>query len=92
MIYADYIRSLPCSVCDDDTTVQQHHAIEIPGILKGLALKTPEAFSIPLCARHHRELHLHVEGWEVNYGSQLGHITKTILKATLDGWELTNGD
>lgn len=92
MTYADYIRSLPCSACADDTTVQQHHLIDIEGIEKGIALKLPEVFSIPLCAKHHRELHEDLQFWADVYGSQLGHLLKTILLASRDGWEMTNGD
>lgn len=89
MTYADYIRSLPCCVCQDDTTVQQHHLIDIPGVTKGMALKLPEAFSIPLCAKHHSLLHQHTESWQDIYGSQLGHMMMTILMASRDGWEMT---
>ena len=92
MTYADYIRSLPCSVCADDTTVQQHHLINIDGLTKGMALKMPEIISIPLCARHHRELHLHVEGWEVNYGDQEYHLVQTLAQAAFDGWEITRDE
>ena len=88
MKYADYIRSLPCSVCDDDTTVVQHHSIDLLGVEKGLALKTPEAMSIPLCDAHHRMLHQDLIHWEAVYGSQTSHIMKTILKASLDGWTM----
>jgi hypothetical protein len=92
MNYATFVRSLPCSVCNDDTTVVQHHAIDLEVVTKGMSLKTPEAFSIPLCDAHHRMLHADLDHWESVYGSQLGHILKTQLLAMLAGWEMKNVD
>jgi hypothetical protein len=88
--YADWIRSLPCSVCQDDITVVQHHAIDLEGVTKGMSLKTPEVFSMPLCDAHHQMLHQDLVHWESVYGSQLSHILKTQLLAMLAGWEMTH--
>ena len=90
MKYADFIRSLPCSVCDDDTVVQQHHLIDLEFVDKGLALKVDEILSIPLCPTHHGHLHCNLEAFTVAYGSQEAHLCKTLLKARIAGWEFTD--
>jgi hypothetical protein len=92
MTYADWIRQQECSVCGDDTTVVQHHAIDIPGLEKGMGLKTPEMFSMPLCDAHHKMLHQDHAHWQAMYGGQVGHILKTLLKASIAGWEMKHGD
>lgn len=92
MTYRDFIKSLPCSVCEDDTNVEQHHLIDLEGVEKGLSLKLPEVLSIPLCAMHHRSLHhMGLETWEHMHSSQGAHLTKTLVKAKIAGWEMKDG-
>ena len=84
--YRDYIKSLPCAVCGDDTKTQQHHLVNVPGVTKGLALKVPEFMSLPLCETHHRMLHEDLKNWSMWYGSQEEHLAKTLWKAHREGW------
>ena len=85
MSYRDFIKSLPCSVCEDDTTVQQHHLIELELVEKGMALKVPEILSIPLCKVHHDMVHLKMHQFEICHGDQVAHLAKTLLKAHIAG-------
>lgn len=47
--YLDYIRSLPCVICGEPNT-EAHH-VKTRGSGGG------DTYAVPLCARHHREIH-----------------------------------
>jgi hypothetical protein len=49
----DAARALPCLICGDPTTVEAHH----PRMTAGLGQKCDDDKAVPLCGRHHRELH-----------------------------------
>jgi hypothetical protein len=60
-LYLDFIRSLPCHVCDGPT----HWGLLLPRCQdgpteaahvgrRGLSQKSPDRETIPLCAKHHR--------------------------------------
>ena len=83
--YRDFVKSLPCAVCGTTEGVEQHHGIQLPGTIKGMALKNPEILSFPLCAMHHRNLHANVEEFELWYGTQAEHIVRTQAKAHHEG-------
>lgn len=51
--YLTYIRQQPCCVCGDDVSVEAHH----PRMGVGMAEKCSDRDALPLCGRHHRELH-----------------------------------
>ena len=59
--YLDYIRSLPCCICGDDTTVEAAHvrtgALEHGKPYTGKSEKPSDKWAVPLCGRHHREQH-----------------------------------
>lgn len=48
-----FIRTLPCCLCGDDVSVEAHH----PRMGVGAARKADDDLAVPLCGRHHRELH-----------------------------------
>jgi len=49
-MYLDYVRSIPCIICDQQA--QAHH-VEAGGV----GMKGSDYATLPLCAEHHRELH-----------------------------------
>jgi hypothetical protein len=52
--YLARVRREPCCICGDDTSVEAHH----PRIgVVGMGRKADDAKAVPLCGRHHRELH-----------------------------------
>ena len=54
--YLNFIRSLPCVICNDPTTTDAAHVRCIASC--GVGLKPPdEGFTLPLCGAHHREQH-----------------------------------
>jgi hypothetical protein len=59
--HLDYIRSLPCCICGDDTTVEAAHvrtgALEHGKPYTGKSEKPSDKWAVPLCGRHHREQH-----------------------------------
>lgn len=56
-----YVRTLPCCLCGDDVSVEAHHprTVDHPEgvVYTGLATKASDQWAVPLCGRHHRELH-----------------------------------
>ncbi len=59
--HLDYIRSLPCCICGEETTVEAAHirtgSIEHEKDNTGKAEKPSDKWAVPLCGRHHREQH-----------------------------------
>lgn len=59
--YLDYIRSLPCCICDDNTTTEAAHirvgSIEHGKANTGMQEKSSDRWAVPLCGKHHREQH-----------------------------------
>jgi len=56
-LYLAWLRQLPCMVCGDmwQTREAAH------GPVNGMSQKGPDDEAVPLCAHHHREMH--VRGW-----------------------------
>lgn len=59
--HLDFIRSQPCCICGDNTTTEAAH-IRTGSIVHGkpstgMAEKPSDAWTLPLCNRHHREQH-----------------------------------
>jgi len=48
-----FIRREPCCICGDDVHVEAHH----PRFTAGFGEKAHDDLAVPLCGRHHRELH-----------------------------------
>lgn len=59
--HREFIRSLPCLICADNTTVECCHIrYPDPRIAKqstGVGIKPNDCFSVPLCGMHHRAQH-----------------------------------
>ena len=59
--HLDYIRSLPCCICGEDTTVEAAHirsaSIENGKLHTGMAEKPSDRWALPVCGDHHREQH-----------------------------------
>lgn len=63
--YLDYIRSLPCIVCRNPA--EPHHTES-----GGVGLKGSDFSCVPLCRKHHRELHdMTVSEFESKYYIEL---------------------
>lgn len=54
--YLDFLRLLPCYICgcQDGTVVGHHLKCSRSG---GMGIKPGDNYAIPLCHRHHREVH-----------------------------------
>lgn len=59
--HLDYIRSLPCCICKDDTGTEAAHirtaSLENGKLHTGMAEKPSDKWAVPLCNKHHREQH-----------------------------------
>jgi hypothetical protein len=83
MTYLDYVRSLPCGLCEAPAPSQAHHAIDV-GIYPGMGRKACDALSMPLCAGCHRSVH---EG-KARAIDQLAMVARTLDRAASDGWTM----
>ncbi len=67
-----FIRTLPCVICGDDTTVEAAHIrmadLSVAKPMTGIAIKPDDKFTLPLCGLHHRDQHLNNERewWETH--------------------------
>lgn len=56
-----FIRELPCCICGDPTSTEAAHIrYTEPKVAKenpGMQQKPSDAFTVPLCGKHHREQH-----------------------------------
>ncbi len=51
------IRLLPCCVCPENRDIQAHHLKSgVASKFRGVSLKAPDMFAVPLCALHHEEV------------------------------------
>jgi hypothetical protein len=59
--YLHYIRGQPCCICGDDVSVEAAHVrsgwVEDDKPVTGMARKSDDRWTLPLCGRHHREQH-----------------------------------
>ncbi|OCG08883.1 hypothetical protein A9G13_02135 [Gilliamella sp. wkB178] len=66
--YLQWVKTQPC-VCCGQQSDDPHHII---GYGQGkMGGKAHDIFTIPLCRKHHNELHKNVEEWEQKHGSQI---------------------
>jgi hypothetical protein len=69
-----HVRSLPCCICGDTVSVEAHHPRNVADDPRhryvGLGTKASDIWAVPLCGRHHRELHAF--GSEREYWACLG--------------------
>ena len=58
--HLEKVRDFPCVICKNPS-VDAHH-LRITGHKRGMSIKNSDEFTIPLCRKHHEELH--------NFGSE----------------------
>jgi len=72
--HLDFVRSLPCCICGEDTTVEAAHirtgSIPHGKRSTGLQEKPSDKWAVPLCGKHHREQHAagNEIAWWASYG------------------------
>ena len=66
--YIQWVKNQPCVCCGKQADDPHHIIGHGQGKMGG---KAHDIFTIPLCRKHHNELHQNVEIWEQKYGSQL---------------------
>jgi len=77
--HLDRVRNLPCCVTGIGPPCEAHH-IRYPGIT-GVGKKSSDYFTIPLTPELHREFHTRGRReWELAYGSQIDHVTRTLKR------------
>lgn len=59
--HLQFIRSLPCCICGDDTSTEAAHiragSVNHGKPYTGMAEKPSDKWTLPLCGVHHREQH-----------------------------------
>jgi hypothetical protein len=59
--HLDYIRSLACCICGNDTATEAAHirtaSLANGKLHTGMSEKPSDKWSVPLCNKHHREQH-----------------------------------
>lgn len=76
--YTQWVKKQPCVCCGAQADDPHHLIGHGQG---GTATKAHDMFTFPLCRKHHDELHRNARAWAAQYGSQIGHVIKTIDKA-----------
>jgi len=76
--YEAWVRTQPCCVCGDPA-VEVHH-IKGVGFMSGTGLKAPSWATMPLCAHHHKNVHLFHDAQ-----SQWEFVARTLGKAIEEG-------
>jgi hypothetical protein len=59
--HLDYVRSLACCICRDNTSTEAAHirvgSLEHGKRWTGMQEKSSDKWAVPLCGKHHREQH-----------------------------------
>lgn len=76
--YLNWVKTQPCECCQQQSD-DPHHLIGWGQ--GGMATKAHDIFSIPLCRKHHTELHNDRLAFERKYGSQLEMIIRVLDRA-----------
>lgn len=76
--YLNWVKTQPCECCQQQSD-DPHHLIGWGQ--GGMATKAHDIFSIPLCRKHHTELHHDRLAFERKYGSQLEMIIRVLDRA-----------
>jgi hypothetical protein len=66
--FTRWVKSQPCACCGNPSDDPHHIIGHGQG---GMATKAHDFFTIPLCRKHHDELHRDLSRWEGEYGSQI---------------------
>jgi hypothetical protein len=80
--YTRWVKKQPCMCCQQQAD-DPHHIIGYG--LGGMGTKAHDIFTIPLCRRHHDELHHDVASFECRYGSQLELLFRFVDRAIAMG-------
>ena len=76
--YLNWVKTQPCECCQQQSD-DPHHLIGWGQ--GGMATKAHDIFAIPLCRKHHTELHNDRMAFERKYGSQLEMIKNVLDRA-----------
>ncbi|WP_048980356.1 DUF968 domain-containing protein [Enterobacter asburiae] len=76
--YLNWVKTQPCECCQQQSD-DPHHLIGWGQ--GGMATKAHDIFTIPLCRKHHTELHNDRLAFERKYGSQLEMIIRVLDRA-----------
>ncbi|EPC5388258.1 DUF968 domain-containing protein [Serratia proteamaculans] len=66
--FTRWVKSQPCACCGGSSDDPHHIIGHGQG---GMGTKAHDFFTIPLCRKHHDELHRDLSRWEEEYGSQI---------------------
>lgn len=77
--YLQWVRSLPCCMCGAPAE-DAHHLIGVGG-MGGMGTKAPDSMSMPVCRRHHDEIHRDPNLWP----DQFEWALKTVNRALAEG-------
>ena len=78
-----YVASQPCMLCEG-IEVQAHHLLRVDRI-KGMATKSGDNWTVPLCFYHHDELHRH--GDEIEFFLFYGWDYPAVKDYATELWE-----
>lgn len=85
MTYLDFVRTLPCSICETTVGIVAHHIKGI-GHFSGTGMKSPDELSMPLCGTCHNDFHFN--GDPILKERQLLWVVRTINLATKLGFSI----
>lgn len=80
--YTRWVKKQPCMCCSQQAD-DPHHIIGYG--MGGMGTKAHDLFVIPLCRRHHDELHQDVAAFESRYGTQLELLFRFVDRAIAMG-------
>lgn len=80
--YTRWVKAQKCACCNNPAD-DPHHLIGYGQ--GGMATKAHDLFVIPLCRRHHDELHADVKAFEKKYGTQPELVLKTLDRSLAIG-------
>ncbi|WP_318393517.1 DUF968 domain-containing protein [Enterobacter sp.] len=80
--YTRWVKAQPCACCANPAD-DPHHLIGYGQ--GGMGTKAHDLFVLPLCRRHHDELHADVKAFEQKYGTQPELLLKTLDRALAIG-------
>ncbi|HFU7918692.1 TPA: DUF968 domain-containing protein [Escherichia coli] len=80
--YTRWVKTQPCACCGKPADDPHHLIGHGQG---GMGKKAHDLFVLPLCRKHHDELHADTVAFEVKYGSQLELIFRFIDRALATG-------
>ena len=79
-----FVRSLPCCACGSPA-VEAHHLLRTGA--RGMGMRSPDRYAVPLCGAHHRALHAHGDegAWLTAHGVDGIALAERLWNDTGDG-------